>query len=199
MKKRKGMRITKVYTRTGDAGKTRLAGGQQVWKDDLRVEAYGTVDELNAVVGVVRAFHAGERGRGAGTAKLDAELRWIQNKLFDLGGLLATTPGQVFPNMPRVTEQDVRRLEQLMDRCQKDLPPLKEFILPGGGRVPSLLHQARTICRRAERVCVRLSRQEAVDGILITFLNRLSDALFVLARWVGKLNREPERFWKRET
>ena len=199
MKKRKGMRITKVYTRTGDAGKTRLAGGQQVWKDDLRVEAYGTVDELNAAVGVVRAFHAGGRGRGAGTAKLDTELRWIQNKLFDLGGLLATTPGQVFPNMPRVTEQDVRRLEHLMDRCQKDLPPLKEFILPGGGRVPSLLHQARTICRRAERVCVRLSRQEAVDGILITFLNRLSDALFVLARWVGKLNREPERFWKRET
>jgi cob(I)alamin adenosyltransferase len=199
MKKRKGLRITTVYTRTGDAGKTRLAGGQQVWKDDLRVEAYGTVDELNAAVGVVRAFHADERGRGTGTAKLDVELRWIQNKLFDLGGLLATTPGQVFPNMPRVTEQDVRRLEYLIDRCQKDLPPLKEFILPGGGRVPSLLHQARTICRRAERVCVRLSRQEEVDGILITFLNRLSDALFVLARWVGKLNREPERFWKRET
>ena len=199
MKKRKGMRITKVYTRTGDAGKTRLAGGQQVWKDDLRVEAYGTVDELNAAVGVARAFHAAERGRGEGAAKLDAELRWIQNKLFDLGGLLATVPGQVFPNMPRVTEQDVRRLEHLMDRCQKDLPPLKEFILPGGGRVPSLLHQARTICRRAERDCVRLSRQEAVAGILITFLNRLSDALFVLARWVGKLNREPEHFWKRET
>ena len=199
MKKRKGLRITKVYTRTGDAGKTRLAGGQQVWKDDLRVEAYGTVDELNAALGVVQAFHAGKRGRGANAAKLDAELRWIQNKLFDLGGLLATTPGQVFPNMPRVTEQDVRRLEHLIDRCQKGLPPLKEFILPGGGLVPSLLHQARTICRRAERICVRLSRQEAVDGILIIFLNRLSDALFVLARWVGKLNREPELFWKRET
>jgi len=191
------MRITKVYTRTGDAGKTRLAGGQQVWKDDLRVEAYGTVDELNAAVGVVRAFHAGEHGRGAGTAKLDVELRWIQNKLFDLGGLLATTPGQVFPNMPRVTEQDVRRLEHLIDRCQKDLPPLKEFILPGGGRVPSLLHQARTICRRAERVCVRLSRQESVDRRCITFLNRLSDALFVFARWSAKINREPELLWER--
>src|SRR5574341_1626320 len=158
MKKRKGLRITKVYTRTGDAGKTRLAGSQQVWKDDLRVEAYGTVDELNAAIGVVRAFHAAARGRVAAAAKLDAELQWIQNKLFDLGGLLAMVPGQVFPNMPRVTEQDVLRLEHLMDRCQKDLPPLKEFILPGGGRVPSLLHQARTICRRAERVCVRLSR-----------------------------------------
>jgi len=193
------LRITKVYTRTGDAGKTRLAGGQQVWKDDLRVEAYGTVDELNAAIGVVRAFHTGERGRGSGTAKLGAELRWIQNKLFDMGGLLATAPGQVFPNMPQVTKQDVTRLERLIDQCQKDLPPLKEFILPGGGRVPSLLHQARTICRRTERVCVRLSRQEMVDGLLITFLNRLSDALFVLARWVGKRSREPELLWKRET
>jgi len=193
------LRITKVYTRTGDAGTTRLAGGQQVWKDELRVEAYGTVDELNAAIGVVRAFHAGERGRGAAATTLDAELRWIQNKLFDLGGLLATVPGQVFPNMPQVTKQDVTRLERLIDRCQKELPPLKEFILPGGGRVPSLLHQARTICRRAERVCVRLSRQDTVDGLLITFLNRLSDALFVLARWVGKRSREPELLWKRET
>ncbi len=193
------LRITKVYTRTGDAGKTRLAGGQQVWKDDLRVEAYGTVDELNTSIGLVRAFHAGERGRGAGMAKLDAELRWIQNKLFDLGGLLATVPGQVFPNMPQVTKQDVMRLERLIDRCQKELPPLKEFILPGGGRVPSLLHQARTICRRAERDCVRLSRQDTVNGLLIMFLNRLSDALFVLARWVAKRGREPELLWKRET
>jgi len=191
------LRITKVYTRTGDAGKTRLAGGQQVWKDDLRVEAYGTVDELNAVVGVVRAFHAGERGRGSGTAKLDAELRWIQNKLFDLGGLLATAPGQVFPNMPQVTKQDVARLERLIDHCQKDLPPLKEFILPGGGRVPSLLHHARTICRRAERVCVRLARAEPVNPWIVTYLNRLSDTLFVLARWVAHRNRAAETLWQR--
>jgi cob(I)alamin adenosyltransferase len=101
--------------------------------------------------------------------------------------------------MPRVTKQDVTRLEGLIDRCQSELSPLKEFILPGGGLVPSLLHQARTVCRRAERACVRLSREETVDGILITFLNRLSDALFVLARWVGKRSREPELLWKRET
>lgn len=193
---KKGLRITKVYTRTGDAGMTRLAGGQQVWKDDLRVEAYGAVDELNAAIGVVRAFSAGAKGP---RARLERELRWIQNKLFDLGGLLATKPGQVFPNMPRLTEQDVTRLEKLMDRCQQDLPPLAEFILPGGGRVPSLLHQARTICRRAERVCVRLSRQDEVDAVLIAFLNRLSDALFVLARWVGKLSRQPELLWERDT
>lgn len=198
MKRRRGLRITRVYTRTGDAGKTRLAGGQQVWKDDLRVEAYGTVDELNAAIGVVRAFHAGASRRGASAARLDGELQWIQNKLFDLGGILATAPGQAFPNMPRVTEQDVMRLEKLIDRCQKDLPPLKEFILPGGGIIPSLLHQARTVCRRAERVCVQLSRQDEVDALLLAFLNRLSDALFVLARWVGKLDRQPELLWKRE-
>jgi len=198
MTQRRGLRITRVYTRTGDAGKTRLAGGQRVWKDDLRVEAYGTVDELNAAIGVVRAFHAGKkRRRGSASAQLDEELRWIQNKLFDLGGILATVPGQVFPNMPRVGKQDVARLERTIDRCQADLTPLKEFILPGGGIVPSLLHQARTVCRRAERICVRLSRQEIVDGLSIMFLNRLSDALFVFARWSATLNREPELMWER--
>jgi len=191
------MRITKVYTRTGDAGKTRLAGGQQVWKDDLRVEAYGTVDELNAMIGVVRAFHAGKRRRGSASAQLDTDLRWIQNKLFDLGGLLATVPGQVFPNMPRIGKPDVARLERAIDRCQSDLAPLKEFILPGGGIVPSLLHQSRTVCRRAERICVRLSRQESVDRSTVIFLNRLSDALFVFARWSAKMNREPEVLWER--
>jgi cob(I)alamin adenosyltransferase len=190
------MRITKVYTRTGDAGQTRLAGGQRVWKDDLRVEAYGTVDELNAVIGVVRAFHARRRRRRAD--RLDAELEWMQHRLFDLGGLLATAPGEKFPNMPRLTNEDVQRLEQLIDDCQRELTPLKEFILPGGGVVPSLLHQARTICRRAERICVRLSRHETVEAVHLAFLNRLSDALFVLARWVGKLNRQPEFLWKRE-
>jgi cob(I)alamin adenosyltransferase len=192
------MRITKVYTRTGDAGKTRLAGGQQVWKDSLRVEAYGTVDELNASVGVVRVFNVGGGDMSSEAERLEAELRWIQNKLFDIGGILATTPGQAFKNMPQVTARDVTRLEQLMDRCQKDLAPLKEFILPGGGRISGFLHQARTVCRRAERICVRLSREEPVDAVLIKYLNRLSDALFVLARWVSKTQGEPEFLWERD-
>jgi len=145
----------------------------------------------------VRAFHAGARRRGAAHAQLDVELRWIQNKLFDLGSILATVPGQVFPNMPRIGKPDVTRLEQAIDRCQADLTPLKEFILPGGGIVPSLLHQARTVCRRAERISVRLSRQESLDKRSIMFLNRLSDALFVFARWSGKMNREPEVLWER--
>lgn len=192
------MRITKVYTRTGDAGKTRLAGGQQVWKDSLRVEVYGSVDELNALVGVVRAFNAKGIGKKASVSRLERELRWIQNKLFDAGGILATVPGQTFKNMPRITAQDVRRLEQMIDRCQQDLAPLREFILPGGGTVAALLHQARTVCRRAERECVRLSREERIEPVIVKFLNRLSDTLFVLARWVGKVQGDPELLWERD-
>ena len=193
------MRITKVYTKTGDKGKTRLAGGQQVWKDSLRVEAYGDVDELNSTIGVVRAFNAELVGIHPSADRLEEELRWMQNKLFDLGGLLATAPGQTFNNMPTVTARDVTRLEKLMDGCQKDLPPLKEFILPGGGKISSLLHQARTICRRAERLCVRLGREERLDPALVRFLNRLSDALFVLARWMANQQSELEFLWQRDS
>ncbi|HYR59750.1 MAG TPA: cob(I)yrinic acid a,c-diamide adenosyltransferase [Nitrospiraceae bacterium] len=192
------MRITKVYTKTGDKGKTRLAGGQQVWKDSLRVGAYGDVDELNSTIGVVRAFNAELVGNHPAADRLEEELRWMQNKLFDVGGLLATAPGQTFKNMPTVTTRDVTRLEKLMDSCQKDLAPLKEFILPGGGKISSLLHQARTICRRAERICVRLGREEPLDPGLVRFLNRLSDALFVLARWMAKQHSEPEFLWERD-
>src|SRR5215472_643366 len=193
------MRITKVYTRTGDAGKTRLAGGQQVWKDSLRVEAYGTVDELNASIGVARVLNAEMVGRQAQAEQLEEDLRWIQNKLFDVGGILATAPGQTFKNMPQVGEQDVTKLEKMIDRCQKDLAPLKEFILPGGGKVSGFLHQARTICRRAERICIRLAKEEPVDAQINIFLNRLSDALFVLARWVAKTQGEAEFLWERTT
>jgi cob(I)alamin adenosyltransferase len=192
------MRITKVYTRTGDAGKTRLAGGQQVWKDSLRVESYGAVDELNASVGVVRVINADMKEESPAAQQLEDELRWVQNKLFDVGSILATAPGQTFKNMPQVVAQDILRLEKLMDRCQKDLEPLKEFILPGGGKVSGFLHQARTICRRAERVCIALSKAEPVDPTIIKFLNRLSDALFVLGRWVAKTQREPEFLWERD-
>lgn len=193
------MRITKVYTRTGDAGKTRLAGGQQVWKDSLRVEAYGTVDELNASIGVARVMNAEMVGRQAQAEQLEEDLRWIQNKLFDVGGILATAPGQTFKNMPQVGEQDVTKLEKMIDRCQKDLAPLKEFILPGGGKVSGFLHQARTVCRRAERICIRLAKEETIDAQINIFLNRLSDALFVLARWVAKTQGEAEFLWERTT
>jgi cob(I)alamin adenosyltransferase len=169
-----------------------------VWKDNLRVEAYGTIDELNASVGVVRVMNADMVERHEQARSLEEELRWIQNKLFDIGGLLATAAGQAFKNMPQMTGNDVARLEKLMDRCQKDLEPLKEFILPGGGKVSGFLHQARTICRRAERLCVRLAREEPVDPAIVKFMNRLSDTLFVLARWVAKTQDEPEFLWERD-
>ena len=192
------MRISKVYTRTGDDGKTRLAGGQQVWKDALRVDAYGTIDELNAAIGMVRAFNKEVPSTITAAERLEHELRWVQSKLFDIGGLLATAPGQIFENMPRVTAKHVLRLEKLIDTCQKDLAPLKEFILPAGGKVGSLLHHARTVCRRAERLCVRLGREESLSEGIVKFLNRLSDALFVLARWMAHHQGETEQLWERE-
>ena len=193
------MRISKVYTKTGDAGKTRLAGGQEVWKDSLRVEVYGTVDELNSVIGLARVYNADLSDEVRTKSKLEANLQWIQNKLFDLGGILATAPGETFKNMPVVTSDHVIQLEKLIDACQEELEPLKDFILPGGGKVSGFLHQGRTICRRAERLCVSLSKKEALPNDLVKFLNRLSDALFVLARWVAKNQGESEYLWKRET
>ena len=191
------MRISKVYTRTGDAGKTRLAGGQEVWKDSLRVEAYGTVDELDAVIGLARATHAEHASKDPRLATLEDELRHIQHKLLDLGSLLATTPGKRLRNMPQVTEEDVTRLESLIDGLNKELGPLKEFILPAGGRLASVLHVARTVCRRAERSCVKLSREEPLSPVLLAYINRLGDALFVLARWVAKVQGESEHLWER--
>jgi cob(I)alamin adenosyltransferase len=193
------MRISKVYTRTGDSGKTRLAGGQEVWKDSLRVDVYGTVDELNSMIGLVRVFNSDTVGPQTHATRLEESLRWVQNKLFDLGGILATAPGETFKNMPSVAADHVLRLEQWIDECQQELEPLREFILPGGGKVSGFLHQSRTICRRAERLCVTLSREESVDENLVKFLNRLSDALFVWARWVAKTQGEPEFLWERET
>ncbi|MGQ0667464.1 MAG: cob(I)yrinic acid a,c-diamide adenosyltransferase [Nitrospiraceae bacterium] len=190
------MRITRVYTKTGDEGKTRLAGGQQVWKDTVRVDAYGTVDELNAALGMARAYWRRD-AKKAQRAAVERDIHWMQNKLFDIGGLLSTVPGQSFPNMPSIQSADVTRLEDLMDEWQKDLQPLKEFILPGGGMTSSMLHFARTICRRAERRCVTLMRKEPVDQAIIIYLNRLSDALFVLARWVSHRLGEEEVLWER--
>jgi cob(I)alamin adenosyltransferase len=191
------MRISKVYTRTGDAGKTRLAGGQEVWKDSVRVEAYGTVDELNSMLGLIRASNEQSRTNTEATTFIENNLKWTQNKLFDLGGILATAPGETFPNMPTVSSEDVDHLENLIDACQKELEPLKEFILPGGGQISALLHVSRTICRRAERLCVTVSKEEAVSRELVKFLNRLSDALFVFARWVAKKQGEAELLWER--
>jgi cob(I)alamin adenosyltransferase len=193
--------ITRVYTRLGDKGETALVGGRRVPKDSPRIVAYGTVDELNAVVGLVRVFNA-ERlaARGAGRKRhawLDATLQKVQNQLFDLGSELATPPDAVYEGMFRVGEGEVTELEHIMDGCQKDLAPLKSFVLPGGGRIQGFLHQARTVCRRAERELLALSRVEPTSEWTLRYLNRLSDLFFVLGRWVGKHMGEKEYLWER--
>ena len=189
--------ITRVYTRTGDRGDTALVGGKRVPKDSLRIVAYGTIDELNAVVGLARTFNAERREQGSDARWLDEALRRLQNELFDLGSELATPPEAHYEGMFRVGQAEVTALERLMDACQKDLPPLRSFVLPGGGRVNAFLHQARTVCRRAEREVLALSRVEPIGEWPLRYVNRLSDVFFVLSRWVAKHLGEQEYLWER--
>jgi cob(I)alamin adenosyltransferase len=192
------MRITKVYTRTGDKGTTRLVGGQKVSKDDLRIEAYGTVDELNAILGLVRAELGRSETPEDARTLLDGWLQTIQNDLFNLGSDLATRAEDRWEGMRLVEAKDATRLEHEIDQMNEELPPLKEFILPGGGPVGAFLHQARTTCRRAERVVIDLMELEVEvgDGPM-RYLNRLSDFLFVLGRWAARALGEPEFLWER--
>ena len=189
------VRITRVYTRTGDKGDTALVGGKRVPKDSSRIESYGTIDELNSIVGLARAFNAEKRG--AANRFLDDVLAKIQDELFDLGSELATPEDAAYAGMYRVGAAEVKRIEETIDRCQKDLAPLKSFILPGGGKVGSFLDQCRTVCRRAERDIFRLSRDEQLSEWPIKYVNRLSDLFFVLARWMAKQAGEEEVLWQR--
>ena len=191
------IRITRVYTRTGDRGETALVGGRRVPKDTPRIEAYGAIDELNAAVGLARVFNAERLDRSEAHRWLDGVLRQLQNELFDLGSELATPDDAVYEGMHRIGAAEVTGLERLIDRCQKDLEPLKSFVLPGGGRVGAFLHQARTVCRRAEREILRLHRVEPLADGLLRYVNRLSDLLFVLSRWVARRLDEPEYLWER--
>jgi cob(I)alamin adenosyltransferase len=191
------IRITRVYTRTGDKGETALVGGKRVPKDAPRIEAYGTVDELNSIIGIARAFNEEKLAAGDAYRFVDLVLRQIQDQLFDLGGELAT-PDEFFQEgMYRVSEREVRKLEQLIDECQKDLEPLASFVLPGGGKIGAYLHQCRTVCRRAEREILRLSRAEPLGEWPLKYVNRLSDLFFVLSRWISKQTGEPEYLWQR--
>jgi cob(I)alamin adenosyltransferase len=176
-------------------------GGQRVAKDDARIEAYGTVDELNAFVGVARqtlvdSLDASPPESRPELSRLSENLRRVQHELFNLGSILATLPDDVHPKQPRVTEIEVKALETEMDRCQEALAPLRSFVLPGGCRSNAELHVARTVCRRAERCCVTLARTNEVDPQAATYLNRLSDALFVWSRWVTHLLAAPELLWE---
>ena len=179
-----GNRLSKIYTRTGDDGSTGLGDGSRIAKDSLRVEAYGTVDEANSCIGLVLATDMPEDIRTLLTV--------VQHQLFDLGGELC------IPGHAAIDDEDVERLEQHLDRYNDDLPPLKDFILPGGGEAAARCHVARTVVRRAERETVALSRVEAVRPQAIRYLNRLSDLLFVLSRVLARASGHGEVLWHHE-
>jgi cob(I)alamin adenosyltransferase len=176
--------MVKIYTKTGDDGTTSLFGGERVPKDALRIEAYGTVDELNSLLGLARAFGPPEQ--------IDDIVRELQNELFTLGADLATPAAKM---VRRIDADASALLERRIDRFDAELPPLKNFILPGGVQAAAVLHLARTVCRRAERLVVRLSRTEQDLGAVLVYLNRLSDLLFVLARATNALSNVKDIPW----
>jgi cob(I)alamin adenosyltransferase len=184
--------LNRIYTKRGDAGETSLVGGQRVSKDAARIEAYGTVDELNAFLGVA-TVSCGEDPR---LAPLAAILQRVQHELFNLGSILATQPADVHPQQPRVTSFEIAQLEREIDAMNSDLPPLRSFVLPGGSRLSAEMHVARTVCRRAERLLVALAREESIPSETIRYLNRLSDAMFVWSRWVNYALGIPEVLWE---
>jgi cob(I)alamin adenosyltransferase len=179
-----GNRLSKIYTRTGDGGSTGLGDGSRVGKDSLRVTAYGTVDEANSTIGLILASEVADDVRVLLTA--------VQHQLFDLGGELC------IPGHAAISDEDVTRLEQHLDRFNADLPVLREFILPGGGEAAARCHIARTVVRRAERETVALSRVEPVRPEAVRYLNRLSDLLFVLARVLARASGHGEVLWNHE-
>ena len=178
--------MTRIYTRTGDDGTTGLIGGRRVSKDSSRIIAYGTVDELNAVLGLVRGHGLPER--------VDGIVGRVQDDLFILGAHLALPQGadQSTWAIPPVTVEHIQALERDIDACQTELPPLHQFVLPGGTVPGALLHLSRTVARRAERYCVALAREEQIDAQIVRYLNRLSDLCFVLARYVNHRSGKPE-------
>jgi cob(I)alamin adenosyltransferase len=181
--------INRVYTRRGDDGTTGLASGQRVPKNDPRIEAYGTVDELNSFVGLAR-------DSARGLPELAQILLRVQHELFNLGAILATMPEDVHPKQARITAAESEQLEREMDRMNAELPPLRSFVLPGGSRLNAELHICRTICRRAERLTVSLAASSHVDRTALTYLNRLSDALFVWSRWASHQTGTAETLWE---
>ena len=187
------IRINKVYTRTGDTGKTRLIGGEERWKDNARVEAYGTVDELNAEIGLCRVLVKETGNEKFGSLIL--LLKSIQNELFNLGTQLAAAEGSDPDNLPRLYDDAILKLESEIDTANELLLELTSFVLPGGSVINAQFHIARNICRRAERRVISLSKKENVDSNNIRYLNRLSDALFVWSRWVSNILGDEENIW----
>jgi cob(I)alamin adenosyltransferase len=191
--------INRVYTRRGDSGTTDLVGGQTVSKAHPRIEAYGTVDELNTIIGSARQVILDEYAHDPSFRDLSKTLLRVQHELFNLGSVLATLPEDVGEQMPRVTDGDIEALEESIDEYNEDLPDLRSFVLPGGSRLNVELHRGRTVCRRAERTVVELTEQEdaEVDSEAVGYLNRLADALFVWSRWaVVQSGQKSEVVWE---
>ena len=180
---------SKIYTRTGDDGTTALLGGQRVRKDSARIKTCGSVDELNSAIGLARALNPGR--------KTDAVLARVQQDLFCLGAELATPTAGCRRQPTSVMTAQVVALEKLMDDLETGVPPVQNFILPGGAPAAAALHLARTICRRAERCCVALAQREKIGALVIPYLNRLGDALFVLARWTNRQQGGKETVWRK--
>jgi len=187
--------INRVYTRGGDEGQTSLVGGQRLLKDAIRIETIGTIDELNAFTGLA-CQTARECSENFHELHILVDiLDRIQHELFNLGSVLATKPEDVNPNQPCITSSDVSQLEKEIDEMNSVLPELHSFVLPGGARLNAELHICRAVCRRVERLCVALARQEEIPPVSIQYLNRLSDAFFVWSRWVNKVMVVPEILW----
>jgi cob(I)alamin adenosyltransferase len=177
-------RLTKIYTRAGDKGETRLGDNSRVSKDNPRVEAYGTVDELNSLIGLLLTYPLNK--------VMNEALEEVQHDLFDLGGELSNA------GLPLLDEKRVTALEKLLDELNAQLPPLKEYVLPGGTRAAAICHLARTVCRRAERRVVTLGSTHELREVSLQYLNRLSDLLFVMARSINRKNGSPEVLWRRD-
>ncbi len=178
----------KIYTKTGDDGTTSLFGGKRVSKSDLRIDTYGTVDELNSWIGVLR-------DQDVNNSRKEILIE-IQDRLFTVGSILATEPGNTKVKIPSLLESDISFLEKLMDEMELKLEPMRSFVLPGGHQSISFGHVARTVCRRAERLTIALSKIDPIDGMVIKYLNRLSDYLFVLCRMMSQELKTEETPWK---
>lgn len=181
----------KLYTKTGDKGNTSLLGGKKVSKADHRIEAYGNVDELNSFIGYLKDHHDVEN-------RLKQQLYWIQERLFTIGSILAAEKGSLAFELPKIADNEVTQLEIWIDKFDAELPPLSNFILPGGHPAVSLSHICRTVCRRTERSIISLAKESKVDGVILRFVNRLSDYFFIFARTLSKLLDAQEIPWSPE-
>jgi cob(I)alamin adenosyltransferase len=189
--------MIKIYTKKGDQGETCLVSGEKILKSHVRLESYGTLDELNSTIGVALS-HMRESPQKAELEKFLADISFqIQNDLFNIGSQLACANVEMQKKLPNISADDITKLEQKIDELTAELPPLRKFILPGGSISSSCFHVSRTVCRRAERLCIKLRDENAImDPLIIPYINRLSDLLFVMARFCNKVESVPEVEWK---